>query len=310
MKAARVKTYGVVEIVDIEKPTPGEGQVLIEVHASSVNPFDARLRTGAMQQFIPLELPFTLGGDVAGVVSVVGDGVTGFKVGDKVYGQAAAVAGNSGALAEFAATAAGQVAKMPAKVGFNEAASLVLVGVSALQALTEHIKLQSGQTILIHGGAGGIGSVAIQIAKHLGARVATTVSGADLEYAKKLGADEVIDYETQDFAQLVTGYDAVYDTVGGPTFAGSLGVLKSGGVAVTMAAEVDAEEAKKLGVTAIHQQTRTSTERLNRLASLIDSGVVTPHVAATFPLAQASAAYAKYEQGKVRGKVVVSIAQG
>ena len=190
MKAAQIKEYGdpsVVEIVEIDRPTAGEGQVLIEVHASSLNPVDSAIRSGYMHQMMPLQFPTTLGGDVAGVVTDVGAGAEGLKVGDRVYGQANAAFGNSGAFAEYAVTAAGQVAAAPKNLSLSEAASLPLVGVSAVQALTEHIKLEAGQKILITGGSGGIGTLAIQIAKALGAYVATTATGEGLEIAKELG---------------------------------------------------------------------------------------------------------------------------
>jgi NADPH:quinone reductase-like Zn-dependent oxidoreductase len=227
MKAAQINEYGhadVIEVSDIAKPTLGEGQVLVEVHAASINPFDTIVREGHVAQMIK-SLPVTLGGDIAGVVTEVGSGVTEFAVGDKVYGQANAVAGNSGAFAEFAATAASQVGNMPANLSFVEAGAIPLTGESALQVITGHMKLAPGQKILIHGGAGGIGTVAIQIAKHLGAYVATTATGEGIQYVTDLGADEVIDYASQKFEDSVHDYDAVFDTVGGDTYVRSFGVL-------------------------------------------------------------------------------------
>ncbi len=310
MKAAQINEYGDASSVTINQvatPTAGDGQVLVEVHASSLNPFDTAVRAGYMKEMIPLQLPVTLGGDIAGVVTEVGSGVTQFVVGDKVYGQANVVAGNSGAFAEFATTAAGQVAKLPSNLDFKDAGSLPLVGVSALQALKKHINLQSGQKILIQGGSGGIGSVAVQIAKHLGAYVATTVPTEAVEVAKELGADEVIDYKTQNFEEIIHDYDAVFDTVGGEVFEKSLKVLKQGGIAVSMIAQVDEAAAKEHGVTAISQQTQVTTTTLNELTELVEDGVVTPHVAKVYPLNQIKEAFETREGQSVIGKVVLEI---
>jgi len=307
MKAAQINEYGdasVVTVREVEKPFASEGKVLIEVHASSINPYDITVRSGRAGS---LALPITLGGDVAGVVSEVGEGVTGIAVGDKVYGQAAVVAGNSGAFAEYAATAAGQVAKAPANLDFKEAASLPLVGVSALQAITGHIKLATGQKILITGGAGGIGSIAVQIAKHIGAHVVTTATGEGLELAKKLGADEVNDYKTSDVSGLPHDFDAVFDTVGGENFDNTLHVLKKGGIAVSMIGTPNETLAKELEVTAMMQMTRVTTEALSTLRELVESGVVTPQVGAVFALEDIVKAFEAKEKGDTAGKIVIEI---
>lgn len=310
MKAARIAVYGhadVIEIADISQPVPRQGQVLIEVHAASINPFDTTVREGRVAGMIPGGLPVTLGGDLAGIVREVGEGVTALAAGDQVYGQAAVVAGNSGAFAEYAVTAADQLAKMPAGLSFTDAAALPLTGVSALQALTEHIGLSAGRKIFILGGAGGIGTMAIQLAKHLGAHVATTATGSGLDYVRGLGADEVVDYQSQDFASLLHGYDAVFDTVGGDTFGRSLAVLKRGGIAVSMIAEADPDQLEQLGVVALLQQTKVNTERLSHLRQFVESGALKVHVDQIFPLDQVSKAFAARESGQVRGKVVIQI---
>jgi alcohol dehydrogenase len=310
MKAAQISEYGdpkVVKVNEVEKPAPKAGQVLVEVRASSLNPFDTKLREGAAKDNIPLIFPATLGSDIAGVVVEVGEGVESFKPGDAVYGQAAVVAGNSGAFAEFAATKADQVAKSPATLDSPRAASLPLVGVSAVQALAEHINLRSGQKILIHGGSGGIGSIAIQIAKHLGAYVATTVPGEMSGFVKKLGADEVLDYKTQDFTTLIRDFDAVFDTVGGEVFEKSLGVLRHGGVAVSMVAHIDEATAEARGVKAITQGTKVNTERLDKLTQLVEAGVVMPQITATFPLDQIQEAFHYRESESFTGKIVIQI---
>jgi NADPH:quinone reductase-like Zn-dependent oxidoreductase len=224
-----------------------------------------------------------------------------------VYGQANIVAGNSGAFAEFAATAAGQVAKMPAGLDFREAAALPLVGVSAWQAITQHIHLQAGQKLFVHGGAGGIGSLAIQIAKNIGAYVATTATGEGIDLVKTLGADEVIDYKVQNFAETLKDFDAVFDTVGGDEFTKSLAILKRGGTAVSMAGQADEAKAAEFGVTAITQSTKVTTEALDKLRELVEAGVVKPQVAQVFPLDQIQEAFTMLESGAVKGKVVLEI---
>ncbi|HJP81300.1 MAG TPA: NADP-dependent oxidoreductase [Candidatus Saccharimonadales bacterium] len=305
MKAARISETGSVDVItllDIEAPDVKNGQVLIEVAASSINPVDMKIREGA---FPVGPLPLTLGGDVAGVVLKVGSGVTGLKVGDKVYGQAAVVSGGSGAFAEIAAAPADHIAPMP-DVSFEQAASLPLVGASAIQALNEHLNLQSGQKLFIHGGAGGIGSMAIQIAKNKGAYVATTATGEGIAFVRSLGADEVIDYKSQDFSTTLKEFDAVFDLVGGPDFEKALHILKPGGIGVSMVAEA-ADVAKTLGVTAIHQGTHVDTTKLTQLAAFVNSGVVTPQVFETFPLSQIKEAFTAFESGHVKGKIVIIV---
>lgn len=306
MKAAQINEYGnaaAVEVVDVDRPSVKEGQVLVEVHASSLNPFDTIVREGYMKDVIPLELPVTLGGDIAGMVVGVADGVQGISVGDVVYGQANAVAGNSGAFAEFAAVAATQVAKAPSTISIQEAASLPLVGVSALQALTEHINLQPGQKILITGGSGGIGQVAIQIAKHLGAYVAVTATGAGIERAKLLGADETFDYKSQDYTQELKGYDAAFDTVGGDELERIAAILKSDGVAVSMVGTPGGRDS--VGV--INQMTHVSTEKLAQLGKLVEAGIVKARIGEVFPLERVREAFTARESGSVSGKVVLKI---
>jgi alcohol dehydrogenase len=311
MKAAQISEYGEPDVIKVtteaEKPILASGQVLVEVRAASLNPFDSMVRSGMFKDSIPLEFPVTLGGDLAGVIAEIGEGVESFMVGDEVYGQANAVAGNSGALAEFAATNAAQVAKKPGSIDFTQAAALPLTGVSALQAITEHINLQSGQKILIQGGSGGIGSLAVQLAKHLGAYVATTVPTEALEFARGLGADEVIDFKTQKFEEIIRDYDAVFDTAGGEVFDKSLHVLKRGGIAVSMVAHADEAVTSELGVTAIYQQTKVTTEKLVRLTELVDSGTLSVHVDKTFMLDDIVQAFKEREGGFVKGKIVITV---
>jgi alcohol dehydrogenase len=310
MKAARYKSYGGPDVIDIVNDAPQpilkEGQVLVEVHAAGLNPFDSKLRLGYMKENIPLSFPVTIGGDFGGVVLQTVPGVEGLSVGDAVYGQSVATTA-SGAIAEMASANVKKVAKKPQHVDFKEAAALVLVGVSSVQALEEHMKLTKGQKILIHGGAGGIGSVAIQLAKYLGAYVVTTVGSDDLDFVKKLGADEIIDYKKEKFEEKIHDFDAVYDTVGGETLEKSFLVLKAGGVLVTMVGAPDQNSAQEKGITAIGQATGTTTKRLDRLSELIEKGVIKPQIDTVFSLDETAKAYEYLENSHPKGKVVVKI---
>jgi len=256
--------------------------------------------TKSLEQF-----PVTLGGDIAGTVVEAGEGFGDLREGDVVYGQASAVAGNSGAFAEYAATAAGQIAKAPTNIDIKEAASLPLVGVSALQVLSQHIGLKEGQKILITGGAGGIGSIAIQIAKHLGAYVAATASADDIEAVKALGADEVFDYKSQDYTQNLKDYDAAFDTAGGDELAKVTKVLKDDGVAVSMAGQ----PAEDRDIKVVAQMTQISTKDLDQLRELVESGVVKPNVGKVFSLDDVQDAFTARESGTVKGKIVLEISK-
>lgn len=309
MKAAQIAEYGdasAITINEVERPVAGPGEVVVEVRAASLNPFDTAIRQGYLAERIPLTLPVTLGGDIAGVIVEVGEGVKGFNVGDAVYGQAGAYFGASGAFAEYARTGADRVARIPENIDFNEAASLVLVGASALQALRDHLNLKSGETIFINGGGGGIGSVAIQIAKHAGARVATTATGENIPYVKGLGADEVIDYKSQDFTKVVHDVDAVLDLVGGEDLNRSLSILKKGGTAVSTIGTVDEDRASEMGVKVVMQFTKATPAVLDALRELIEKGIVKPRIGRVFELSDASEAFAARESG-TKGKVVLRL---
>lgn len=310
MKAVQYSKYGGPEVLEINQnaltPSAGTGQVLVEVRAASLNPFDYKLRLGYMKEMIPLKFPFTIGGDFSGVVVGLGRDVSGFKIGDQVFGQTIVLNGGSGAFAQVCAANVKNTALKPKNIDFIQAASLPLVGASAIQALEDHIKLKSGQKILIHGGAGGIGSIAIQAAKALGAYVATTVGTENVEFAKGLGADKVVDYETQKFEEMLHDLDAVFDTVGGETLEKSFEVLKKGGIIVSMLG-ASPDLAKQYGVIAIGQNTVTNSKRLMRIAELVEKGKVKSQVNKVFPLWQAREAFEYLEKSHPRGKVVVKI---
>jgi len=310
MKAAQINDYGGKDVLkstdSAAKPAAGPGEVLVAVYAAAVNPFDWKLREGFMKDHLPLKFPATLGGDFAGVVTELGQGVNDFRVGDEVYGQANA-AGGQGSYAEFAPVKAASLAAKPQSVDFVHAAALPLAAVSAYQALVEHLDVQSGQKVAIHGGAGGIASFAIPLAKHLGAYVAATAAAEDSDYVKSLGADEVIDYKADRFEERLRDYDAVYDTVGGDTYSRSFAILKPGGKIVSMTEQPDEKLTQQYNVTAVSLFTRVTTERLRKLAELVDQGVLETRIDKTFPLDQAAEALEYIRQGNHRGKVVLRI---
>lgn len=310
MNAAQINEYGgkdeLKTVNDAPKPSAGKGQVLVAIQAAGVNPFDVKVREGYAQSMGKLKFPATLGGDFAGIVAEIGEGVAGVDIGDEVYGQAGALSGK-GSFAEFTPIKADSLAPKPKSLDSVAAASLPLAGVSAYQALVDHAQLQKGQKVLIHGGAGGIGAIAVQLAKHLGAYVATTVSARDVDFVKALGADEAIDYKSQDFTQIVKDYDVVYDLVGGQVANKSYQVLKKGGVLVSMLEQSDQVMMQQYGVKAISQFTKVTRKQLEKLAELVDSGDIKAYVGKIFPLEQAADALDYLQTGKVRGKVVIKI---
>jgi len=310
MKAVYITAYGGNEVLEIKEDAPQPAltpkHVIVQVHSASINPFDAKLKAGDMKDFIPLKLPVVAGGDFAGVVTEIGEEVTNFAVGDEVYGQAMVLTGGSGSFAEFVSSNADNTAKKPKNVSFDEAAAFVLVGASSIQALDDHINLQTGQKILIHGGAGGIGHVAIQIAKAKGAYVATTVGSDDVDFVKGLGADEVIDYKTQKFEEIIKDYDAVFDTVSGDVLQNSYQVLKKGGVLVSMLGPIDESKASEFGITAIAQMTKTNTEHLTKLSEYVDAGKVKIHIEKIFALMEVVKAY-EAQDAHPKGKIVLEV---
>lgn len=310
MKAVQINRYGdssVVAINEIAKPETKPGYVLIQVYSASLNPFDSTLISGKLKNKLPIDLPFTLGGDMAGEVVAIGSDVDGISVGDKVYGQASVAGGNSGAIAEYSLTKSSQVAIMPSNVSFNQACTLPLVVSSAWQGLVDHIHIKIGQKIFIHGGSGGIGSAAISIAKNLSCYVATTATGGGIDYVRKLGADEAVDYKSQKFENILNEYDGVFDTTNGSEFDKCLRILKPGGIAVSMVGKANDDEANKLKVIAINQSTKVTTEKLNQITKLVESGVIKPKIGKVFSIDKAQEAFEARESGKVLGKIVIEI---
>ena len=299
MKAAIVNSFkgsSSFEIIEKEEPTPKEGQVLVDVKAASINPFDVKVLQGSYGE-MGLKFPFVWGGDFSGVVR---------DTGEEIFGSAMVLNGGSGTYAQVVAVNNKNSAKKPSNTIFEESGALPLVGSSAVQALEDHIKLQGGHKILIHGGAGGIGHIAIQVAKAIGAHVATTVSTKDIEFVKNLGADEIIDYKTQQFEDMVSDYDAVFDTVGPSTWEGSFKILKDGGTFVSMLGEPKSEEKNK-NITTIGQSSQTNSEHLEKIAKYVEEGKVKVHIDKVFPLDQIKEAFEYQENSKPRGKVVIKI---
>ncbi|MFE4210479.1 NADP-dependent oxidoreductase, partial [Streptomyces goshikiensis] len=295
----------VVRVTDVPVPAVGPRDVLIEVRAAGVNPVDHLIVKGFLSTGEPSR-PLVIGNELAGVVTQVGAEASRFAVGDEVFSRVDPRVG--GAFAEYVAVDESLVAAKPSRLTFEEAASLPLVALTALQALTEQADVRSGTRVLIHGGAGGVGSAAVQIAKQLGAEVVATAGSGSVELVRELGADRVIDYRTEKFEEVVSDVDVVLDTIGGETQERSFGVLKSGGTLVSIVAIPDAEAKKaRWNVEARSFFMRPQGEQLAHLAGLVESGQLRPIVETVFPLDEASEALQKVERGGARGKTVISV---
>jgi alcohol dehydrogenase len=313
MRSAQINKYGSSEVVEINRSAPAPnistGKVLVIVNAAGVNPIDWKIREGYMRQMIQLQFPSTLGSDFSGVIKQIGEGVSpsDFKQGDEVYGQASVVKGGSGAFAEMALASQDSITHKPRSLSHTEAAALPLVGVSAWQALVENIGLSKDKKILIHGGAGGIGSIAVQLAKHLGVHVATTVSTNDKQFVQELGADQVIDYKVDGFEDILHDYDAVFDTIGGETYRRSFKVIKKGGVIVSMLEQPNSELMNQYVVNAIFLFTQVNRERLTKLAQWVDKNNIRVNVEKTFSLDEVGNALDYQKDVHPRGKIVLTV---
>lgn len=313
IKAIQIKKYGGNDVVEVNEtasaPSLSSGKILVNIKASGVNPADWKIREGYLQQIMPLQFPSTLGMDFSGVVKQVEeDAHSDFKQGDEVYGQASIFSGGSGAFAELALVSRDSIAHKPKTLNYLEAAALPLVGVSAWQALVEHIRLSKDKKVLVQGGAGGIGSIAIQLAKHLGAFVATTVSTDDKQFVQELGADQVIDYKTENFEDIVHDYDAVFDTVSGDTYKRSFKVLKKGsGMIVSTLEQPNSELMNQYGIKAVFLFSQVNRQRLTRLAEWIDQNNIRVNIDKTFSLDEAAKALDYQKEGHPKGKLVLTI---
>jgi NADPH:quinone reductase-like Zn-dependent oxidoreductase len=314
---------------EMPEPELGDDDVLIEVHAAGLNQLDSKIKSGEFKLILPYRMPLVLGHDVAGVVSRVGSRVQQFKVGDEVYSRAPDH--RIGTLAQFIAVNESAVARKPASLSMEEAASIPLVGLTVWQALVEKANLKKGQKVFIQAGSGGVGTFAIQLAKHLGAIVATTTSTANVDWVRRLGADIVIDYRKQDFESILHGYDVVLNSQDGKTLEKSLRILKPGGQLISIsgppdpafAADIGAHgfvklilrllssgvrrRAKRLGVDYTFLFMKASGGQLREITPLIDAGAIRPVVDKVFPFESTNEAMAYVEAGRAKGKVVIKV---
>jgi NADPH:quinone reductase-like Zn-dependent oxidoreductase len=309
MQAARIHSFGSTDVLrldDIPVPEPQGDEVLIRVRAVSVNPVDYKIRSGAVPSVEPDQLPVTLGRDVAGTVARCGEEVVSYRPGDAVF---ALLDSGHGGYAEYAIVKERDLARKPDRLDFRGAAAVPLAAITAWQGLFDHGALEPGQHVLIHGGAGGVGHFAVQLARAKGATVSTTVASEDVDFVHELGADRAIDYKHERFENRVRAADVVLDLVGGATLERSWSVLKDGGVIVSTTAEPSQDEARSHGARAELYFSRPNAGELAAIGELIDAGTITPHVHAVFPLASIREAQRALEQGHVRGKVVVEVAE-
>jgi NADPH:quinone reductase-like Zn-dependent oxidoreductase len=311
MKAVRVHNYGGPEVLQFEdspRPTPGSGELLIRVHAASVNPTDCKIRAGYMKDYIPLPLPFIPGWDVSGVVEAVGSGATTFKQGDEVYARPDVTAHGFGAYAEYVVVKEIETALKPKSIDHVHAATIPVGAVTAWRALFDAAGLKEGQKILIHGAAGGVGSFAVQLAKWEGAYVIGTASTRNQAFLRQLGVDEPIDYEKTQFEDVVHDVDVVFDPIGGDTQKRSWKTLKRGGILVSIVGPPSEDEAAKHGVRSAFLSAQGGSPLLAELATLVDSGKIRPMVETVLPLSEARHAHELNETGHARGKIVLQVA--
>ena len=329
MRAFVFDSYGQpVHEADVPEPNVGDHDVLVRITAAGLNQLDEKIREGEFKAILPYKTPLTLGHDLTGTVIRTGSKVQGFTPGDTVYGRARD--GRIGTFAERISIDEADLALVPTTITAIEVASLPLVALTAWQALVIRGNLQPGQKVLIHAGAGGVGSIAIQLAKHLGAHVATTASSRNADFVRDLGADEVIDYRSQDFEKQLSGYDLVLDSLGGENLEKSLRILRPGGTAIGISGPPDPAfakrvglnpllrlaigvlsrkiraQAKKLGVTYEFLFMSASGDQLREIASLVDDGILRPVVGRTFPFDETPSALAALAAGGIRGKVVIT----
>lgn len=327
MKAFLIDRYGKHpgHIAEVPEPEPGINDVLVKVHASSVNLLDSKISKGEFKLILPYTLPLIMGNDIAGVVVRVGSGVRRFKPGDEVYAR------RIGGFAELIAIEQSALALKPANTTLEQAAALPLVALTAWQVLVETARLKKGQKVFIQAGSGGVGSIAIQLAKHLGAFVATTTSTGNVDWVKALGADVVIDYTQQNFEDVLHDYDVVLNSLGPAELEKSLRIIKPGGQLISISGPPTAEfahqqklfwglgwimrllssgirrKARKQGIHYTFVFMRESGAQLAKIAALVESGAITPVIDRTFPFASTAEALSYVERGRAKGKVVIKI---
>ena len=304
MKAVIINEYGnedVVNYVDVERPAPNKDEVLVKVHFAGVNPVDWKIR-GGLGERLGLKLPIMLGGEIAGTIEQTGDEVRDFKEGDAVYGIIP-----SGGFAEYAIAKTGEIGPKPKSLDFENAAAIPLGALTAWQAIFDLANLSRGQRILIAGASGGVGSLAVQLAKAKGAFVIGLASGRNEEFVRDLGADEFVDYTKQKFEEIVKDVDVVFDAVGGDTFERAFQTLKKGGFLVTSVAFPSEDKAQEFGVKAARVFCKPNANELAEITRLIDEGKLKAHISTILPLAEVKKALQLSESGHTRGKIVLQI---
>jgi alcohol dehydrogenase len=331
MRAMVIDRYGKVpmRLAEIPAPEIGEYEVLAEIHAASINPVDFKIRDGKVKLLVKYKMPLILGNDFSGVIAKVGAKVTRFKAGDEIYARPRK--SKIGTFADYIAIHEDDIALKPKNLSFEEAASIPLVGLTSYQALTDILQLQKGQKILIQAGAGGVGTFAIQLAKLMGATVATTASAAGADLVKTLGADEIINYKKEKFEEILKNYDAVFDTLGGEILEKSFEVIKKGGKIVSVSGLPNARFGKEYGsgffktllfsaashkLTALEKKhnaeytflfMKPSGEQLRIIANLIENGKIKPIIDRVLPFEDAQKAMEYAESGRAKGKIIVKI---
>lgn len=315
MKAILIEKFGgpdQLKLIDVPTPEPKDNEVQIAVAYAGANPVDWKISEGLLKDRMPYEFPIILGWDVAGTISKVGKGVTNLKVGDEVFAYTRGPIIKWGTYAEYVCFDAQHVVLKPKKLSFKEAASIPLSALTAWQSLFEAAQLKSGETILIQAGAGGVGGMAIQFAKNVGAKVFTTASLNNFVYVSELGAEVAIDYKHEDFVTRILvmepdGIDVVFDTVGGKTLEASCGVLKKGGRLVSLLGQLSQSTVDKYGIKFTYVFVRPEGKDLKAIATLLDTGKVKPPTIEEFPLSKAKEALIKLKEGHTRGKIVLKI---
>jgi NADPH:quinone reductase-like Zn-dependent oxidoreductase len=310
LKAIVINQYGGKEVLkqtEIERPDISDDQVLVEVHATSINPIDWKLREGYLKEMLPFEFPIILGWDVAGTIAEIGKNVSSFKKGDRVFARPETT--NRGTYAEYTAVDSHLLAKMPDEMNYADAAAIPLAGLTAWQCLVDFGKVRQGEKVLIHAGAGGVGIYAIQIAKSLGAEVVTTASEKNIDFLKSLGADRVINYKEEEFSEVLDSIDFVLDSIGGEVQTNSYKVLKENGKLVSIVAPPDEEEANKHSVNAGFLWLDPNGEQLKKLADAYSAGNLKPVIGTTFKFSEEALqeAHALSETHHARGKIVIMV---
>ncbi len=332
MKAFIIKKYSKedkLQLVELPEPAVKDNEVLVQIHAASINQIDIKLKSGEFKLMLPYKLPLILGHDLAGIVTKIGSKVSRFKVGDEIFAQPALF--KIGSFAEYIAINETDVALKPKNISMEQAASIPLVALTVWQAFVEKAKIKKGQKVFIQAGSGGVGTIAIQLAKHLGATVATTTSAANIELVKSLGADVVIDYKTQDFEKILNDYDVVLNSQDTKTLEKSLRILKSGGKVISISGPPDVVFAKEMGLSwlmktaifflsrKVKQQTKklnidysflfmqANGKQLSEISTLIEVGVIRPIIDKVFSFEQTNEAMAYVASGRAKGKVIVKL---